>query len=73
MSRLAPRESGACGSGGLGLADYFNDKFMNASRARFRAIDDYFPLFGEEQLQFEPGARFRYSNAGFMVLGAIVQ
>jgi CubicO group peptidase (beta-lactamase class C family) len=56
-----------------GLADYFNDKFMKASRDRFRKIEDYFPLFEEEKLQFEPGARFRYSNAGFMVLGAIVQ
>jgi CubicO group peptidase (beta-lactamase class C family) len=56
-----------------GLADYFNDKFMKASRDRFRKIEDYFPLFAEEKLQFEPGERFRYSNAGFMVLGAIVQ
>jgi CubicO group peptidase (beta-lactamase class C family) len=56
-----------------GLADYFNDKFMKASRDRFRKIEDYFPLFAEENLQFEPGTRFRYSNAGFMVLGAIVQ
>jgi CubicO group peptidase (beta-lactamase class C family) len=56
-----------------GLADYFNDKFMSASRDRFREVEDYFPLFAGEPLQFKPGARFRYSNAGFMVLGAIVQ
>jgi CubicO group peptidase (beta-lactamase class C family) len=56
-----------------GLADYFNDKFMKASRDRFRTIADYFPLFADDPLQFEPGTRFRYSNAGFMVLGAIVQ
>jgi CubicO group peptidase (beta-lactamase class C family) len=56
-----------------GLADYFNDNFMKASRDRFRTIADYFPLFVKEPLQFEPGTRFRYSNAGFMVLGAIVQ
>jgi len=56
-----------------GLADYFNDNFMKASRDRFRAIADYFPLFAKEPHQFEPGAKFRYSNAGFMVLGAIVQ
>lgn len=56
-----------------GLADYFNDKFTNASRTRFRSIADYFPLFAAEPLEFDPGARFRYSNAGFMVLGAIVE
>ncbi len=56
-----------------GIGDYFNDKFMEASRTRFRKIQDYFPLFVEKALEFEPGARFQYSNAGFMVLGAIVE
>jgi CubicO group peptidase (beta-lactamase class C family) len=56
-----------------GLADYFNDKFVKASRDRFRTVEDYFPLFADEPLQFKPGVRFRYSNAGFVVLGAIVQ
>lgn len=56
-----------------GIGDYFNDKFIQASRDRFRAIADYFPLFVNEPLEFEPGKQFRYSNAGFLVLGAIVQ
>jgi CubicO group peptidase (beta-lactamase class C family) len=56
-----------------GIGDYFNDKFMEASRDKFRSIKDYFPLFVDKPLEFEPGARFRYSNAGFMVLGAVVQ
>lgn len=56
-----------------GIGDYFNEKFMDASRERFRKISDYFPLFVDKPLEFTPGARFRYSNAGFMVLGAIVQ
>ncbi len=55
-----------------GLADYFNDKFTEASRARFRTIDDFFPLFVDEPLQFEPGSQWAYSNSNFMVLGAIV-
>ena len=41
-----------------GLADYFNEKFIGASRARFRDIKDYFPLFAEERLQFAPGRGF---------------
>jgi CubicO group peptidase (beta-lactamase class C family) len=56
-----------------GIGDYFNEKFMEASRDKFRSIKDYFPLFVDKPLEFEPGARFRYSNAGFMVLGAVVQ
>jgi CubicO group peptidase (beta-lactamase class C family) len=41
-----------------GLADYFNDKFVEASRARFRTIEDFFPLFVDEPLQFEPGSEW---------------
>lgn len=56
-----------------GIGDYFNEKFMEASRARFRTVNDYLPLFQEQPLEFEPGARFRYSNAGFMLLGSIIE
>jgi CubicO group peptidase (beta-lactamase class C family) len=56
-----------------GIGNYFNSKFMEASKDRFRTINDYFPLFVNDPLQFEPGARWQYSNAGFMVLGAIVE
>jgi CubicO group peptidase (beta-lactamase class C family) len=56
-----------------GIGDYFTRKFMETSKDRFRTIQDYFPLFVEKPLEFEPGKRFRYSNAGFMVLGAVVE
>jgi CubicO group peptidase (beta-lactamase class C family) len=56
-----------------GIGDYFTRKFMETSKDRFRAIRDYFPLFVDKPLEFEPGKKFRYSNAGFMVLGAVVE
>jgi CubicO group peptidase (beta-lactamase class C family) len=56
-----------------GIGDYFNGKYRLASKDRFRAIRDYFPLFVDKPLGFEPGKQFRYSNAGFMVLGAVVE
>src|SRR5262249_35303008 len=56
-----------------GIGDYFNQKFMEASKDRFRTIADFFPLFADKPLAFEPGKEFRYSNAGFMVLGAVVE
>jgi CubicO group peptidase (beta-lactamase class C family) len=56
-----------------GVGDYFNDKFMEASKTRFVEIKDYFPLFVDNPLLFEPGTKWRYSNAGFIVLGAIVE
>jgi CubicO group peptidase (beta-lactamase class C family) len=34
---------------------------------------DYLPLFVNEPLQFEPGARQQYSNAGYVVLGMLVE
>lgn len=34
---------------------------------------DYLPLFAKEPLHFEPGTRQEYSNAGFVVLGLLVE
>jgi len=56
-----------------GLADYFTEDFFNASRTRYRTVDDSLLLFQDKPLEFEPGERHRYSNAGFMLLGKIVE
>jgi CubicO group peptidase (beta-lactamase class C family) len=56
-----------------GLGNYFTDKYRETSKDRFRAVADYFPLFVGKPLEFEPGARFSYSNTGFMVLGAVIE
>jgi len=56
-----------------GLNDYFNEKFDGASRARFRTVQDFFPLFVDDPLQFEPGSQWSYSNSNFIVLGAIIE
>ncbi len=56
-----------------GLPDFFNAKFMDASRAKFREVADFLPLFVEEPLLFTPGAEWRYSNSNFIVLGLIVE
>jgi CubicO group peptidase (beta-lactamase class C family) len=36
-------------------------------------VRDYFPLFVSAPLLFEPGTKAEYSNAGFMVLGRVVE
>ena len=36
-------------------------------------LQDYFELFRNEPLQFEPGSRQQYSNAGYIVLGLLVE
>ena len=34
---------------------------------------DFLPLFSHEKMNFEPGAQFRYSNSGFIMLGMILE
>ncbi len=55
-----------------GLGSYWNEEFERR-KVHIRAVADYFPTFASQPLQFPPGARFSYSNAGFIVLGAIVE
>ena len=56
-----------------GLGSYFNETFVNSSRALFRKLDDYKPLVKDEKLAFEPGKRFRYSNTGMFLLGVVIE
>jgi D-alanyl-D-alanine carboxypeptidase len=37
------------------------------------SLQDYFELFKNEPLQFEPGAQQQYSNAGYVVLGLLIE
>lgn len=56
-----------------GLGSYFNRKFMESSRARFRTVSDMMTLAEGETLAFEPGAKWAYSNTGMLVLGAVIE
>jgi CubicO group peptidase (beta-lactamase class C family) len=55
-----------------GIGSYWNERF-EAARARIRTVHDMLRLFVDDPLAFEPGARFWYSNGGYIVLGAIVE
>jgi CubicO group peptidase (beta-lactamase class C family) len=55
-----------------GMADYFNDKFI-ASAGNLRTLDDFVRLFIDDPLSFEPGTQRQYSNAGYVVLGKIIE
>ena len=55
-----------------GLGDIFVDDFFSGSKTRFRSPDDFIDMFAETPLLFEPGEGRQYSNAGYVVLGAIV-
>ena len=55
-----------------GLGDIFGPRY-EAERQSLHTLADYLPLFVDEPLRFEPGARHEYSNAGFIVLGLIIE
>jgi CubicO group peptidase (beta-lactamase class C family) len=56
-----------------GLGSYFNERFFDASRARFRTVDDLMTLAAGDSLRFEPGTGWSYSNTGFLVLGKVIE
>jgi CubicO group peptidase (beta-lactamase class C family) len=56
-----------------GMGDFFGKKEYEARRSRLRKPVDYFAYFANDPLAFEPGTDIQYSNAGFVVLGAVVE
>ena len=56
-----------------GLGDIFGEKYDATPKAHLRELSDYLPLFVDQPLLFEPGTSRRYSNAGYVVLGLIVE
>ncbi len=55
-----------------GMGDIFTDEFEER-RESIRTVADWVSLFESTPLRFEPGTRWSYSNAGFCLLGAIVE
>jgi D-alanyl-D-alanine carboxypeptidase len=55
-----------------GTGDFFGPEF-DRNRETLREHTDYVKLFGSRGPRFEPGARFDYSNYGFVLLGAIIE
>lgn len=56
-----------------GLGSYFNARYREGSRQLFRRLDDYKPLVRDEELAFEPGTDWRYSNTGMFLLGVVLE
>ncbi len=58
-------------SSGIG-GNIFADP-AGGTRRDLRRLADFLPLFVQEPLQFEPGSRNAYSNAGYVVLGLLIE
>lgn len=77
-----PRQSGAvlgrCDFGEVwrhtsGIGGNIFDPPAGGKRNDIRSLGDYLPLFVNEPLQFEPGTKNAYSNAGYVVLGLLIE
>jgi CubicO group peptidase (beta-lactamase class C family) len=55
-----------------GTGDIFGPEF-DTHRLELKTLADYVKLYGKRDLAYEPGARWEYSNYGFLLLGVIVE
>lgn len=56
-----------------GLGDVFTKECKFIYVDSLRCLNDWFQCFIDKPLAFEPGEKMLYSNAGFLVLGAIIE
>jgi D-alanyl-D-alanine carboxypeptidase len=55
-----------------GMGSYFTRAFME-NHDKIKTVSDLLRFFVNDSLQFAPGSRFGYSNAGFVVLGLVIE
>jgi D-alanyl-D-alanine carboxypeptidase len=55
-----------------GTGDIFTDEFAGHA-AEIKKLEDYVNLLGKTGLRFEPGARYEYSNYGYVLLGRVIE
>jgi D-alanyl-D-alanine carboxypeptidase len=55
-----------------GMGMYWGEKFKE-QRDKLLTVAAHLPLFAGDALAFAPGEKFQYSNAGYMLLGAIIE
>ena len=56
-----------------GLGDIFGPRYDATPKDEITELSDYLELFAGQPLQFEPGTSKAYSNAGYIVLGLIIE
>lgn len=64
-----------------GIPDYFDEEVMEDFEElwemlpmyKIKESKDFLPLFQNNKMKFSPGNRFSYNNAGFILLGLIVE
>ncbi|MBM7588104.1 CubicO group peptidase (beta-lactamase class C family) [Bacillus pakistanensis] len=64
-----------------GVPDYFDedvmDDFEDLWKERpmylLKGLEDFLPMFQMQPMMFKPGERFQYNNAGFILLGLVIE
>lgn len=64
-----------------GIPDYFDESVLDDFEElweelpmyKMRAPKDFLPMFQHREMLFQPGDRFHYNNAGFIVLGLVIE
>ncbi|MEK5483239.1 serine hydrolase domain-containing protein [Viridibacillus sp. FSL R5-0888] len=64
-----------------GIPDYFDEEVMNdfeelwikTPMYRIRNLQDFLPLFKNEEMKYPAGAKFQYNNSGYILLGLIIE
>jgi CubicO group peptidase (beta-lactamase class C family) len=56
-----------------GMGNIFNPLYNKTPVNRFQAVADYLPLFIDDPLRFTPGSKYEYSNAGYILLGHLIE
>jgi len=55
-----------------GTGDIFGPEF-DKHRLELRTLNDYVKLYGARDLEYEPGAKWSYSNYGFLLAGVVIE
>jgi CubicO group peptidase (beta-lactamase class C family) len=56
-----------------GMGNMFGPLYNQTPVNRFQTIDDFLPLFVDDPVRFAPGSKYEYSNAGYIVLGYLIE
>ncbi|WP_078382262.1 serine hydrolase domain-containing protein [Sutcliffiella halmapala] len=64
-----------------GIPDYFDEAVMENFEDlwkqnpmyQIKELRDFLPLFQHQKMMFPPGAKFHYNNAGFILLGLVIE
>ncbi|WP_037320736.1 serine hydrolase [Salegentibacter sp. Hel_I_6] len=56
-----------------GTKAIYGEEYQSSNKNKYRALDDYLPLFANDSLAFSPGSKYEYNGGGFVLLGLIIQ